>query len=89
MNLFEYLIIADESLVVPGPPEIIKRTWKERLFSMPWKPLKKTKTVATWLPSPKVIMSEASRTITAHTVVAKEMIEQIQKTDMELWKQPT
>lgn len=24
---------------------IIKRTWKERLFSLPWKPFMKTKTI--------------------------------------------
>ncbi len=25
--------------------EIVKRTWKERLFSLPWKPFLKTKTI--------------------------------------------
>jgi sporulation protein YlmC with PRC-barrel domain len=32
----------------------VKRTWKERLFTVPWRPLKKTKTVV--VPSDKVYM---------------------------------
>ena len=30
---------------VPGAI-VVKRTWRERLFSRPWRPLQKTKTVA-------------------------------------------
>ncbi len=26
-------------------PEFVMRTWKERLFTRPWKPLQKTKTI--------------------------------------------
>jgi len=36
----------------------VNRTWKERLFSLPWKPMKKTKIITVDVPSPDLYMTE-------------------------------
>jgi hypothetical protein len=43
--------IEDSSLLDDGEPIVIIRKWKERLFSFPWKPLTKTKTIIPKIPS--------------------------------------
>jgi len=47
-------IIYDDRLVEEGESYDVKRTWKERLFTLPWRPLKATKTI-----TPMVPMTEA------------------------------
>lgn len=42
------------TLTVPGPIEIVARTWRERLFSLPWRPLQATRQVQTYVPDPNV-----------------------------------
>jgi len=47
-NGFE--IIFDANLVEEGPPITVSRPWKERLFSLPWHPLRATKTTVPLIP---------------------------------------
>lgn len=42
---------------------IVKRTWKERLFSLPWKPFQKTKEIE----EPKVYLSETIAVVSYKT----------------------
>ena len=49
-----YQLIESSYLVDRGPDKLIDRTWKERLFSLPWTPFKKTKVVETYVPSDKM-----------------------------------
>lgn len=38
-------VIVDANIVKPGVNETVSRTWRDRLFSRPWRPWVKTKTV--------------------------------------------
>jgi hypothetical protein len=51
---WETQIIVDESLTEAGEPLTVNRTWKERLFTLPWNPLRKTKTVIPQVPSTQI-----------------------------------
>ena len=51
---FDVKIIADANLTEDGEPCEVSRTWKERLFTLPWKPLQKTKTVIPQVPSKQI-----------------------------------
>lgn len=51
-------IVTDCNMVEPGPVEEIKRTWKERLFTRPWKPFKTVKTIIPLVPMTKVFMHD-------------------------------
>ena len=49
-------IVEDISMTVPGDPIKEKRTWKERLFTWPWKPFKAYNTTIPQVPSGEVII---------------------------------
>jgi hypothetical protein len=47
-------IYTNALLTESGEPYTVDRTWKERLFSLPWKPWKSTKVIIPTVPSTKV-----------------------------------
>ena len=51
-RLYGYQIVESLSMVDVNNPEHVeqKRTWKERLFTLPWRPFKKTKTLTIFPP---------------------------------------
>jgi hypothetical protein len=49
-------IFTSLGMVEPGEPFEVVRTWKERLLTRPWRPLKKTKTVTPMVPMKQVLM---------------------------------
>jgi len=64
-NMFNGMrIITSLDMVEEGTPYEVKRTWKERLFTLPWKPFYATKTAvplipkqtATFLPNGTLVM---------------------------------
>lgn len=61
---------ASDILTEPKTEEV-KRSMKERLFTWPWRPLKKTKYVTTQVPSRQVIF--ANGTYFAHSDVIEEI----------------
>lgn len=61
---------ASEILTEPKTEEV-KRGWKERLFTWPWRPMNKTKYVTTQVPSRQVIFSNG--TYFAHPAVIEEI----------------
>ena len=65
-------IVEDLSLVVDGDPIEVRRTWKERLFSRPWRPFKRNKTVIPKVPSEEVLVI-LPNTIVAHPITAREV----------------
>ena len=71
-----FKIIESSFMVEDGDPYEKRRTWKERLFSMPWKPFKKTKTVIPKVPMRKVFRMK-DNTIIMHPVIAAELRRQI------------
>lgn len=64
-------IITNPNLVVPGPPVTRRRTWKERLFSRPWRPWKTMVTEATWVPDRKIYHGMGA--LIVHPAVAEEL----------------
>lgn len=44
-------VITSEYLTEPGEPIEVRRSWRERLFSRPWQPRKRTRTVIPQVPS--------------------------------------
>jgi len=48
-------IIENPNLLVPGEPKIIVRTWKERIFSLPWRPWRASKTIIPMVPSKEIL----------------------------------
>ncbi len=49
-------IIEDFNMLEDGEPYETLRTWKERLFSLPWNPFKSTKTVVPKVPSKQCLV---------------------------------
>lgn len=49
-------IITSAFLTKTSGPFSVRRTWRERLFSWPWKPFKATKTITIQVPSDEVLV---------------------------------
>lgn len=74
-------VILNQALTVPGEPYQVARTWKERLFTRPWRPLKTTRTVVPQVPSREVIMT--ADVIVMHPAVWKEVEAAIERREAE------
>lgn len=57
--------------VIESPHLTVKRTWWERLFSLPWRPL------ATHKPSNNFVVSDTLNVILAHPVMVAELRKQM------------
>ena len=62
-------IIESKALTKEGTPYKQTRPWGERLFSMPWCPLRKTKTVVPQVPSDEIF--NIGRALVMHPETAK------------------
>lgn len=49
-TLYGMRIIESVWLVQDGPPTKVRRTWRERLFTLPWRPLVASRTVIPQIP---------------------------------------
>jgi len=80
-------LIENIYLTIPGPVQMvhreINRTWKERLFSWPWKPLTKKKWITEKFhpqyPDPNVYYLDDGKTIMAHPLVIQQLKELLKK----------
>lgn len=70
--MYDIKIIESLRMVKDGPPITIPRTWKERLFTLPWRPLQTTKIVITKIPSDEVFVL-LDGTYVCHPEVAKQI----------------
>lgn len=67
-------ILHDESLVIPGEPIKVKRTWVERLLFFPWRPWVREKTVYPMVPDPNYLIVDLAGqrpVLIAHPETAK------------------
>lgn len=48
-------VYTSTDMVVEGPAKIVKRTWRERLLTRPFRPFQATRRVQTWAPSKEVL----------------------------------
>lgn len=62
-TLSGFRVIESEYLTEAGEPVQVRRSWRERLFSRPWRPLRQTRTVI-----PQVPMKGGYR-LGKHTIV--------------------
>lgn len=67
-----YRVHINSSLVKDGEPKEVSRAWFERLFTRPWQPLKKTKTVIPKVPSREVIVDKIHMAMHMHPVVYEQ-----------------
>ena len=65
-------IIEDPRMLVDGEPYEQPRTWHERLFTRPWRPLRATDTVVPKVPDPEILKSPNGTWI-MHPAVAAEL----------------
>lgn len=61
----QFKFLENKNLTIPGPVDIIARTWKQRLFTLPWKPFKTHLHLQTYIPDPNYYVLLDS-TIVAH-----------------------
>ena len=79
-NFGGYEIITTEHMVVDGPKEFIDRTWKERIFSLPWTPWtpwKKQKSFIPKVPSQEVVIDNIGRRMIMHPAIAHKIKEHV------------
>ena len=69
-------IIQSEAMVEPGEPIEVPRTWRERLFTLPWRPFKKTKTVIPMVPQKRAIKLPGGELI-MHPTMVRALMEAI------------
>jgi hypothetical protein len=73
MKLYGYQVITSPLLTVDGKPYQEKRTWKERLFSSPWRPFRKTNTIVPQIPSRTTYVCKENNTIIMHPIIWEEI----------------
>ncbi len=74
-------IIENEILVVDGEPYQRRRSWRERLFTRPWRPWRATKWVVPKIPDPNIYVSNIEpwgKRIYAHPVTAQRIREHLE-----------
>ncbi len=73
-----YKVIANP-IITESKEREVRRTWKERLFTLPWRPFKALRTETYQVPSRDVMVDKINRIIYAHPVVVKEMNDALNK----------
>lgn len=72
MNISGFRIITSLAMCEDGEPYEVKRTWKERLFSSPWQPFRKTRWITPQIPR-KDVLRLANGDLVMHPSVADEL----------------
>lgn len=65
-------IITDINMVEDGQPYEVRRTWRERLFTLPWRPMKATRVVVPRVPT-REILRLSDGTMVMHPVMLEEL----------------
>lgn len=58
-HMLDGVPIYTSELLTEPKVEVVRRTWRERLFSRPWRPRQKTKSITIYVPSMKCLVSES------------------------------
>ncbi|HEC64245.1 MAG TPA: hypothetical protein ENI23_03020 [bacterium] len=70
-------IIEDKSLTIPDGTITVTRSWKERLFTRPWKPWVATKEIFNIIPNPELFYIKDRGIVLAHPVTAKRLYDEL------------
>jgi len=85
-GFLDYKIIEDINMV-DIKMEVINKTWKERFFSLPWKPWIKTRIVEKRIPKHKVYIVDnyniygINKALICHPVMAEKLRNNIKKSE--------
>lgn len=72
-----FKIITNDHLMVDGEPIQIRRSWRERLFSRPWRPWAAVRTFIPKIPSPQIF--EWGDTLIMHSETMRKFREMSRK----------
>ena len=76
-------IVEDINLTLPGETIEVERSWKERLFTLPWRPFTKTKIKMLMLPSPELYLFREHNLIVGHPETIKKLYKELEKVNAE------
>ena len=76
-------IVENQDMVVEDGITIVKRSWRERIFSRPWRPLQRTKEIIRFVPDPYVYLIRDRNIIIAHPITVIKLHQEIQKREEE------
>jgi hypothetical protein len=65
-------IVEDVNLTEAGAPITVRRTWRERLGTRPWRPLQATKTIVPQVPYRGALKLDA-HTLVMHPAMVQEL----------------
>ena len=60
-----YHLIEDEKVGKPMP-QYVDRSWKERLFTLPWRPFRKQKIITVFVPKGEYFLLKGQGCLVAH-----------------------
>lgn len=69
-----FRVLLSEWLVEEGQPFPEPRTWRERLFSLPWRPFKRTRWITPMVPS-RTVRKVDRDTLLMHPAIWRELKE--------------
>lgn len=67
-----YRLFENSLLLKDGEPYEVNRTLKERWFSLPWRPLKKNKTIVPKVPSDEMVIDRINKHLYMHPETLKQ-----------------
>lgn len=71
-----YRIVTSSFMTVPEE-RVVDRSWKERLFSLPWHPMRKTKTIIVQVPSQQIFIDHVHQTMYCHPSLYAKIAEEV------------
>lgn len=72
-------IIEDVHMTEPGDPCQIRRSWRDRLFTRPWRPLAATKTFIPQVPAKHAVINNRDGTVMMHPEMAADFKRQVKE----------
>lgn len=80
-GLFSGYQIIEDSTLIQTEIKKVPRTWRERFFTLPWRPLKATKLIVNQIPSREFYMCHKTRALVMHPALKAEILQSIEGFD--------
>lgn len=81
-----FKVIGSHAMTMPGEPVQVKRSWKARLFSLPWRPLLTHRTFIPQVPSNMIVIDERENTIVMHPSLIDKLVKSGEIKEKLEWK---
>ncbi len=69
-------------MVIDGEPYEVWRSWRERLFTRPWRPWRATRRVVPKIPDPNVLVGPMGKYVIAHPETARRIYERVERGEL-------